>query len=477
MIRVRFAPSPTGHLHIGSLRTALFNWLFARHHNGSFLLRIEDTDLERSKQEYTDSILRAFAWVGITSDEPIVIQSSRLAEHQKYVQQLLKEGKAYRCYCAQQEYQERSEGISAEGEHYFKYDGHCRNLPPTTVSDKPYVVRFKIPDDCTAVTFHDLVRGDITVMREQLDDFIIMRSDGNPIYNFVVVIDDIDMRITHIIRGEDHISNTPKQILLYQALGHKTPAFAHIPLILGPDGHRLSKRNAAVAVTDYKEKGYLPDALCNYLVRLGWSYGDKEIFTREEMINYFSLENVGKSPSIFDIEKLDWMNGVYIRQTLEQTLIQNIEQFIQPHFRKQLPHWSDAQIARAIALYKDRVKTLTELADVLQKLYQPEHQYDAHELAQWISKDTGTWLEQVIVRLQLMHVFHADSIKKELQEYVKTLPTSFAYLAQPIRLALTGTTKSPGIYELLELLGKQESCKRIASFVIYIHNMPEQKGL
>lgn len=477
MVRVRFAPSPTGHLHIGSLRTALFNFLFARHHNGAFLLRIEDTDLERSKQEYTDSIIRAFAWVGITSDEPIVIQSSRLKEHQKYVQQLLKEGKAYRCYCAQQEYQERSEGISAEGEHYFKYDGHCRNVSPETISDKPFVVRFKIPDDCTHVTFHDLVRGDITVTRDQLDDFIIMRSDGNPIYNFVVVVDDIAMRITHIIRGEDHISNTPKQILLYQALGHLSPAFAHIPLILGPDGHRLSKRNAAVAVTDYQAKGYLPDALCNYLVRLGWSYGDKEIFTRQEMIDYFSLAHVGKSASIFDIEKLDWMNGVYIRNTSDPVLLTSITQ-LQPDFINQLPHWTNEQIVRAISLYKDRVKTLVELAAVIQKLYQPMHQYDAHELTQWVSKDTGSWLEQVIVRLQKLDVFYAEGIKKVLQEYVKTLPASFAYIAQPIRLALTGTTKSPGIYELLELLGKEESCKRLASFVIYIHNtMIEQKGL
>lgn len=477
MVRVRFAPSPTGHLHIGSLRTALFNWLFARHHHGTFLIRIEDTDLERSKQEYTDSIIQAFAWVGITSDEPLVIQSSRLAEHQRCVEQLLKEGKAYRCYCAQQEYQERSEGISAEGEHYFKYDGHCRKLAPQTITDKPYVVRFKIPDDCVSVTFNDLVRGPITVTREQLDDFIIMRSDGNPIYNFVVVVDDIAMRITHIIRGEDHISNTPKQILLYQALGHTPPFFAHIPLILGPDGHRLSKRNAAVAITDYQKKGYLPDALCNYLVRLAWSHGDKEIFTRQEMIEYFSLAQVGKSASIFDMEKLDWMNGVYLRNSTVQELLDYIEADVRPGFSNSLAHWRKEQLFMAFVLYQERVKTLVELADVIGKLYQPEHQYDPHELAQWISKDTSAWLEQVIVILQKVEVFNADTIKRALQEYGKLLPASFAYLAQPIRLALTGTTKSPGIYELLMLLGKEESCKRIAAFVIYINNRSlEPKG-
>ena len=291
-VRVRFAPSPTGHLHIGGLRAAIFNWLFARHHKGTFLLRIEDTDRERSKQEYTDAILDAFAWMGITSDEPLIIQSERINAHIVVIKKLLEEGKAYRCYCSQEEVLQRH--VDAGGDaHFVKYDGKCRFQ---TSQDRvgEHVVRFAIPSSVQHISFDDMIRGPITVASDELDDFIIARSDYSPMYNFVVVVDDAFMKITHVIRGEDHISNTPKQILLYQACGYEIPQFAHAPNILGPSGKKLSKREAAASVLEYRTMGYLPQALCNYLVRLGWSHGDQEVFSEQELIACFSLDAVGK---------------------------------------------------------------------------------------------------------------------------------------------------------------------------------------
>src|ERR1700733_99493 len=294
-VRVRFAPSPTGHLHIGGMRSAIFNWLFARHNNGSFLLRIEDTDRERSKQEYTDSILASFAWMRIDWDEPVVIQSERAKRHQEVAQKLYAQGKAYYCICTPEQVQDRLAAQSGFDINFMKYDGLCRNASHTKGA-----LRFKIPDDITEVTFHDLIRDTITIGIDQLDDFILVRSDGTPMYNFVVVVDDADMKISHVIRGEEHIANTPKQILLYQACGFPLPYFAHLPMILGPDGNKLSKRDAATGVFEYKQLGYIPDPLFNYLVRLGWSHGDQEIFTREEVIQFFDLAHVGKKGAIFD---------------------------------------------------------------------------------------------------------------------------------------------------------------------------------
>ena len=270
LVRVRFAPSPTGHLHIGGLRAALFNWLFARHNGGKFLLRIEDTDLVRSTQEYTDSILSSFKWAGITPDEPIVIQSQRIAEHKKVIERLLEQGAMYRCFCSQDELETRLTKIQGSEGLVTKYDGKCRNADQNL--QKPFVVRFKLPANQSEIVFEDLIRGRVAFDINQFDDFIVARSDGSPMYNFVVVVDDAFMNITHVIRGEDHISNTPKQIMLYQACGYPLPQFAHLPMILGPSGERLSKRDGATSVLEYKQQGYLPDALLNYLARLGWSH-------------------------------------------------------------------------------------------------------------------------------------------------------------------------------------------------------------
>lgn len=452
-VRVRFAPSPTGHLHIGGLRTALFNWLFARHNNGTFLMRIEDTDIERSKQEYTDAILAAFAWVDIKPDEPIVIQSSRIAEHQALAHKLVKEGKAYKCYCAPEDIVER-----ADNEVFIKYDGRCRNAP---ASNKSYAIRFKLPDDMQEIVFDDLIRGSVRFERDQLDDFIIVRSDGMPVYNFVVVVDDAFMKISHVIRGEDHISNTPKQILLYEAFGYHLPQFAHIPMILGPSGHRLSKRDGATSVLEYKYDGYLPHALVNYLVRLGWSHGDQEIFTQQELINYFTLDTVGKKGAIFDREKLNWVNSVYLKQYDDAALLTYIEKEVDPTFRSTLVLWTSEHILQAIHLYKERVSTLKELVtDLISFHHGPTH-YNKEDLAQWTSSDTKKYLTTVMRTLAQVSPFTAHGCATVIKNSAKELNTKLVNIAQPIRIALLGKSAGPGIFELLEILGKDESLKRL----------------
>ncbi|MCL4537181.1 MAG: glutamate--tRNA ligase, partial [Nitrospirae bacterium] len=316
-IRVRFAPSPTGHLHIGGARTALFNYLFARHNNGAFVLRIEDTDRSRSTEEYIEAIIEGMRWLKLDWDEGPYRQTDRFDIYRSYVERLLNEGKAYRCYCTPEELEQRRQEALAQGK-TPKYDGRCRNITEP-MPDKPSAIRFKMPQEGRTVV-NDLIKGVVEFENNQLEDLIIMRSDGTPTYNFVVVVDDIDMEITHIIRGDDHLNNTPKQIHIYKAFGWEPPAFGHLPMILGADKTRLSKRHGATSVMAYKDMGYLPDALVNYLVRLGWSYGDQEVFTKDELIKYFSLENIGKSAAVFNPEKLLWLNSQYIIKEDAKTL-------------------------------------------------------------------------------------------------------------------------------------------------------------
>jgi glutamyl-tRNA synthetase len=453
--RVRFAPSPTGHLHLGGLRTALFNWLFARHHGGSFLLRIEDTDLERSQEKYTQSILEAFKWASLDYDEPLIIQSERVEEHKQYAQKMLENGTAYKCYCSSEELERRL------GSNYVTYDQRCRDLQPSD-TNAPYVIRFKRPLDRTGVTFNDLIRGPITIEMDQIDDFIIVRSDGSPMYNFVVVIDDAFMRISHVIRGEDHISNTPKQILLYEALGFSVPQFAHVSMILGPDGNRLSKRDAATAVLDYRDKGFLPDALCNYLVRLGWSHGDQEIFTRQELINYFSLDEIGKKGAIFDIKKLEWINGVYIRHSTPHTLLSEM-QAIDPLFTTKINSWPQEQTLHTIRLYQDRVKTLRELMSELETLYQPPV-YELQAASDFNRVPTANYLDQIVNKLDSLEEFTAPAIELAVKEVCVNNSIKLSIIAPAIRMGLTGKTASAGIYELIALLGKSETVQRLRQF-------------
>jgi glutamyl-tRNA synthetase len=456
--RVRFAPSPTGHLHLGSLRSALFNWLFARHNNGTFLLRIEDTDLERSKDEYTKALLDALAWCGLQSDEPLVIQSQRLQLYKQAAAKLLAEGKAYRCTCSKQELANRLGTSAAEGG-YTLYDGHCRNkvaIPDTSV---PFAVRFAMPDKQEALEFDDLIRGLMSYARNQFDDFIIVRSDGMPTYNFSVVIDDAAMHITHIIRGEEHLINTPRQIELYKAFGWEVPAFAHIPLILGPTGAKLSKRDCATAVTDYMKAGFLPQALCNYLVRLGWSHGDQEIFTTDELINYFDLDQVGKKGAIFDNKKLDWVNSVYLKQADTKTLWSMLKEHIDPAFQERLSFWSDEQIATAIKLYQARAVTGSALYAAICQLYDGQFPYAETEIA--LLSAAAEPLSQITNLLAQCSTWDKSSLEQLIKAYCKEQNVPLANLGKPLRYALTGSYESPGIFELLALLGRNESMLRI----------------
>lgn len=446
MVRVRFAPSPTGHLHIGGLRTTIFNLLFARHNNGKFLLRIEDTDLERSKKEYVDSILDSLNWMSITSDEPLFYQSQRFDIYKKVADKLLAEGKAYKCFCSEESIKNRL------GE-FNKYDGFCRDKQDQT---GPYVIRFKLPDTQGAIEFDDLIRGRITVGLDQLDDFIFVRSDGVPVYNFVVVIDDAAMNITHVIRGEEHISNTPKQILIYNACGYKMPLFAHIPLILGTDGSKLSKRDADVSVLDYKKKGYLADALFNYLVRLGWSHGDQEIFTKEEVIKYFTLENVGKKGAIFDIQKLNWVNGMYMRNSKSDELLNKILSDVEPLFLDK--NWNREQVVFLIDLYKQRANNLSEIVGEVDKLYKAPIDYV--DIDKWINDKTSGYLDSISKELEAME-FTSEKLHAWAKDFCSRLNIKLVEIAQPLRIALTGKTTSPGVFELLSIIGKEESLKRI----------------
>ncbi len=464
-IRVRFAPSPTGHLHIGGLRSAIFNWLFARHNKGTFLLRIEDTDIERSKQEYTDSILASFAWMHVDWDEPVVIQSERAARHAEIAKTLLAQGKAYLCTCSQEQVIERLSKTPGFDPNFIKYDGHCR-----TKNNQEGALRFAIPESLKSVDFTDLIRGDISIGTDQLDDFILVRSDGTPMYNFVVVIDDADMRISHVIRGEEHIANTPKQILLYQACNFPLPQFAHLPMILGPDGSKLSKRDAATGVFEYRSMGYLPDALFNYLVRLGWAHGDQEVFTRDEMINYFTLDHVGKKGAIFDQTKLDWINGVYMRNTSDQELLDIIIKDVCTTLLSDLPRWHQNTILLLINIYKQRAKTLKELVADIKALYEEPTIYAQEDIVQWITATTQQELQEVVALLSNVSEFTVDAISAALKDFAKAKNMKIVALMQPLRIALIGKSSGPGVFDLMAVLGKHETINRIEKLIEFIKN-------
>ena len=452
MIRVRYAPSPTGQLHVGSLRAVLFNWLFARHHQGQFLLRIEDTDQVRSLPEHTTAILATLAWMGLDHDGPLVIQSQRTALYQRYLQQLVAAQKAYYCDC-----QVAPEQL-VESNYRF-YDQRCRTRNLTQGA-----IRFKLPADLNDIGWVDLIHGAITFDLAQLDDFVIARADGTPMYNFAVVVDDYEMQISHVLRGDEHINNTPKQLLLYAALGQPAPQFAHIPLILGPDGRKLSKREAATAVEDYRQQGFLADALFNYLVRLGWSHGDQEIFTRSELINYFSLAQVGKSGAIFDVTKLTWMNTVYLKQTPAAELLHLIQRDLDPAYQQQFNTLNTPQILDLLTLYKPRVNVLTELAAAVLALDRAPGSYDSVALTQWITVQTGPALVQLHAALAALSDWSAASILAVIKQVGAAQQLSLPQLAQPLRLALLGQTTSPSIAELLSCLPKALVLERLQQF-------------
>jgi glutamyl-tRNA synthetase len=458
-VRVRFAPSPTGHLHIGGARTALFNYLYARHYKGTFILRIEDTDRTRSTEEYIDSIIEGMKWLNLDWDEGPYRQTDRFDIYRSYADKLLKEGKAYYCYCAPEELEQRRKEALAQGKP-LKYDGRCRNLEEPISGRKP-AVRFKMQKEGETIV-NDLIRGRIVFENALLDDLIIMRSDGTPTYNFTVVVDDVDMNITHVIRGDDHLNNTPKQIHIYNALGYEVPLFAHLPMILGSDKTRLSKRHGATSVIAYKEMGYLPEALVNYLVRLGWSYGDQEVFTKEELIKYFSFDNVGKSAAIFNPEKLLWLNSQYIINSSSEKLAELVIPFL---LKEKIVN--DGQtvdkgwLSKAINTQKERSKTLIELAHSLRYYISEDVEYNEKAKVKFLNEKTLSYLIELKNNLVSISDFSASEIEKVFISIIEKHGVKLGNLAQPVRVAMTGKTESPGIFEVLEIIGKEKTLKRL----------------
>lgn len=454
-LRVRFAPSPTGYLHVGGARTALFNWLYARHFGGTFILRIEDTDTERSTQESVDAILQGMAWLGLDCDEGPFYQTDNFPLYKEHLQRLLDEGKAYRCWCKPEELEAKRQAAMSEGRKP-KYDGTCRNRQDQPL-DQPHVIRFRAPED-GETAFDDLIKGRIAFPNAELDDLIIQRTDGTPTYNFCVVIDDALMRISHVIRGDDHVNNTPRQIQLYEALGYNVPLFAHVPMILGSDKARLSKRHGATSVMAYRDMGYLPEALANYLVRLGWSHGDDEIFSRDEMIEKFDISNVGRSPSVFNPEKLNWLNAQYIKNGDPARLAE----LLKPHLANRgVSDTSSPQLAGVIATLKDRAQTLEEMAERALFYYQAPALYDEAAMAKFEKGHLQAVFSTVIARLSDATGTTAPEIDTLFKEVCAEGGWKMPQVGQPVRVALSGSTQAPGIGEIIVALGIGEAISRI----------------
>ena len=492
-IRVRFAPSPTGFLHIGGARTALFNWLYAKHNNGTFILRIEDTDRERSTDEYIDAIIEGMKWLGLDWDEGPFRQTERFDIYNKYIDKLLEEGKAYHCYCSPEELEEGRKQAMKEGR-ALKYSGECRNLKtrderPSTMpnklagknnlagkretrDEKKSVVRFRMPQEGQTVV-NDEIKGAVEFNNEQLDDLIIRRSDGTPTYNLTVVVDDVDMGITHVIRGDDHLNNTPRQVRIYEALNYAVPKFAHLPMILGKDKARLSKRHGATSVTAYRDAGYLPAALINYLVRLGWSYGDQEIFTQEELVKYFSFENVGKAAAVFDNDKLNWLNAQYIIGSSAETLADQVKPILMREgIIKDGDDIDSNWLNKAIDTLKERSGTLIELAGGLRYYIAEEVEYDEKAGKKFLNEKSLQLLVELKDSLNSIESFSEAELEKAFNSIVEKHNIKLGKLAQPVRVAVTGGTASPGIFEVLCIVGKEKTLKRLERAIQTIEVKP-----
>ena len=455
-MRTRFAPSPSGFLHIGGARTALFNYLLARHHGGKFVLRIEDTDRERSTPESIQAILDGLEWLGLDWDEGPFQQSERAEHYAPYVDKLLASGAAYRCTCTPSQVDEMRVKAKATGRRPG-YDGSCRGRTDIA-ADQPHVVRFRTPDEGqTAV--NDLIRGGVLFENSEMDDLVIRRTDGSPTYNFVVVIDDAEMAISHVVRGEDHLSNTPKQILMFQALGLPLPRFAHLPLILGSDGTRLSKRHGATAVTAYRDLGYLPAAMNNYLARLGWSHGDQELFSRAELVEFFSLDNVGSSAGVFNPEKLEWVNFQHLKALSPSELAGAVKPLIEER-GWQIPGDAD-WLAAMVATLQERAKTLVELVDSARYYLTDDLEYEEKALNKHLAKASPEVLTELRQQLAAVEDWNADSVHAAFDAIMAKHALKLGKLAQPVRVALTGGSVSPGIFELAEVLGKDRVLARL----------------
>jgi glutamyl-tRNA synthetase len=502
-VRVRFAPSPTGELHIGGARTALFNWLFARHHKGTFILRIEDTDLERSRREYEEGILEDLRWLGLDWDE-FYRQSERLQIYRSYANCLLEEGKAYWCYCTDEELEEAKKRAQLEKRPPL-YEGRCRRLAEMWAqggkakkeAEEQYekfraegrepAVRFKVQSyvydpnrkewefiegapKTIDIVVDDLIKGEVSfkiinpLEKEgaAISDFVILKSNNTPTYNFAAAVDDHLTQITHVIRGDEHLNNTPKQILIYQAFGWKPPAFAHMPLTLGPDRAKLSKRHHAhlASVPSLRERGYLPEALINFLVRLGWSYGDQEIFSLDELIEKFSIENMGKSQAIFDEDKLLWLNQHYIKTGDPRRLGKLLREFL---IKEGIDYETLDKLEKAVVLWRERVKTLVELASSARFLFSDDFKYDPEGVEKFFSAEKAPLLERLAWELEGVEDkgFTSSTLEVTIRSFLKSQGKKLKDIAQTCRLALTGKLIGPGLFEVMEALGKEEVCRRL----------------
>ena len=453
MIRTRFAPSPTGYLHIGGARTALFSWAYARKHGGQFILRIEDTDLERSTDESVQAIFDGMAWLGLDYDEGPFFQMQRMPRYKQVIRQLLDAGHAYHCYCSKQELEAMREAQRAKGEKP-RYDGRCRQRTTAVPGVNP-VVRFKNPLDGDVI-IDDLVKGRVVVGNKELDDLIIARGDGTPTYNFCVVVDDWDMEITHVIRGDDHLNNTPRQINILQALGAPLPQYAHVPMILGHDGERLSKRHGAVSVMQYFEEGYLPEALLNYLARLGWAHGDEEIFSLDQFVQWFELEAISKSAAKFDPEKLSWVNQQYLKAADNVRLVELARPFMAQDCCDPA-HGPDT--AHVFGLLKERVSTLKELADAAVYFYRPiEAHADLRQ--QHLTTAVKPALEALTARLESVE-WQRAALSALIKEICAAHGLKMPHVAMPLRIMITGEAQTPSIDAVMALIGREEVLRRL----------------
>jgi glutamyl-tRNA synthetase len=466
-VRVRFAPSPTGELHVGGARTALFNWLFARKHKGVFILRFEDTDIERNRPELIEPIVESLRWLGLLWDEGPYFQSQRFSLYREWAERLLNEGKAYKCYCTPEELEQKRQRALAAKQKPL-YDRRCRALSPQDEEKfmregRQPALRLKIPESGTIIV-NDAIRGQVEFDLAELDDFIILRSDGRPTYNFAVVVDDITMGITHVIRADEHLNNTPKQMLIYQAFGHPVPVFAHVPMVLAKDRSKLSKRHGATAVFEFRDRGILPEALVNYLARLGWSYGDQEIFSREELIEKFSLEAIHPSAAIFDEEKLLWVNQHYLKTSDPKRLSELVRPFL-----VKLSILSEAEahavpsekLVQMVVLFRERARTLAELAEPARYLFTDNFSYDPEAVQKFLTPEKIPLLEGLAGALAAVEPFTATEIERATRAYLDSQGKTLKEIAQPCRVALTGRTTGAGLFETMELIGRERVIARL----------------
>lgn len=462
-MRTRFAPSPTGYLHVGGARTALYSWLYAKHNNGEFVLRIEDTDLERSTPEATAAIIEGMEWLNLPWEHGPYYQTKRFDRYNQVIDEMIEQGLAYRCYCTK-EHLEELRHTQEQNKEKPRYDRHClhdHNHSP----DEPHVVRFKNPTE-GSVVFDDAVRGRIEISNSELDDLIIRRTDGSPTYNFCVVVDDWDMGITHVVRGEDHINNTPRQINILKAIGAPIPTYAHVSMINGDDGQKLSKRHGAVSVMQYRDDGYLPEALINYLVRLGWGHGDQEIFSREEMINYFELDHVSKSASAFNTEKLQWLNQHYIRELPPEYVAKHLEW----HYKDQGIDTSNGPaLTEIVTMLAERCKTLKEMARSSRYFFEEFETFDEAAAKKHFKGNAAEALAKVKEKLTALSSWDLHSIHEAIEQTAAELEVGMGKVGMPLRVAVTGSGQSPSMDVTLVGIGRDRVLARIQRAIDFIH--------